>query len=91
MSKNTDEAERTGEILLTYGNAEPAKITVSQQKFIPAVIKVPETVTLDAFDLKGSFTYSIWNPREGAQLKATSQHLSIKDVTVTNKESFHTP
>ena len=31
------------------------------------MIKVPETITLDAFDLKGSFTYSIRNPREGAQ------------------------
>ena len=50
------------------------------------MIKVPETITLDAFDLKGSFTYSIRNPREGAQLKATSQHLSIKDVTVTDSE-----
>ena len=86
VSKNTDEAERNAEIKLTYGNAEPAKIVVKQQEFIPAVIEVPETVTLDAFDLKGSFTYRIRNPREGAQLKATSQHLSIKDVTVTDSE-----
>ena len=80
VSKNTDEAERTGEIELTYGNAEPAKIVVKQQEFIPAVIEVPETITLDAFDLKGSFTYSIRNPREGAQLKATST-ARISDVT----------
>lgn len=50
------------------------------------MIEVPETVTLDAFDLKGSFTYSIRNPRKGAQLKATSPHSSIKDVTVTGSE-----
>ena len=78
VSKNTDEAERTG-------NAEPAKIVVKQQEFIPAVIVVPETITLDAFDLKGSFTYSIRNPREGAQLKATST-ARISDVTVTGNE-----
>ena len=85
VSKNTDEAERTAEIKLTYGNAEPAKIVVKQQEFIPAVIEVPETITLDAFDLKGSFTYSIRNPREGAQLKATST-ARISDVTVTGNE-----
>ena len=87
VSKNVDETSgRTAEILLTYGNAEPVKVTVSQQEYTKPVIEVPETVTLDAFDLKGSFTYSIRNPREGAQLKATSQHLSIKDVTVTGSE-----
>ena len=87
VSKNVDETSgRTAEILLTYGNAEPVKVTVSQQEFIPAVIEVPETVTLDAFDLKGSFTYSIRNPREGAQLKATSQSSAISDVTVTGSE-----
>ena len=85
VSKNTDEAERNAEIELTYGNAEPAKIVVKQQEFIPAVIEVPETITLDAFDLKGSFTYSIRNPREGAQLKATST-ARISDVTVTGNE-----
>ena len=86
VSKNTDEAERTAEILLTYGNAEPAKIVVKQQEFIPAVIKVPETVTLDAFDLKNTIKFSIQNPREGAQLKATSETAIISDVKVTGDE-----
>ena len=47
---------------------------------IPAVIEVPETVTLDAFDLKASFTYSIRNPREGA-----------KSVTVRVEQSGYIP
>ena len=87
VSKNVDETSgRTAEILLTYGNAEPVKVTVSQQEYTKPVIEVPETVTLDAFDLKGSFTYSIRNPRKGAQLKATSQSSEISDVTVTGSE-----
>ena len=87
VSKNTDKKERSGEIELTYGNAEPTKVVVRQQAFENAVIKTSSSsLTVDAWGGNGKITYSITNPRPGAKVTARSGSSWIKNIVVGDGE-----
>ena len=87
VSKNTDKKERSGEIELTYGNAEPTKVVVRQQAFENAVIKTSSSsLTVDAWGGNGKITYSITNPRPGAKVTARSESSWLKNIVVGDGE-----
>ena len=87
VSKNTDKSERSGKIELTYGNAEPTNVTVRQQAFENAVIKISSSsLTVDAWGGNGKITYSITNPRPGAKVTARSESSWLKNIVVGDGE-----
>ena len=87
VSKNTDKKERSGEIELTYGNAEPTKVVVRQNEFENAVIETSSNINVDAWGgVKKTITYSIINPRPGAKLTAKSETSWIRDIVVGDGE-----
>ena len=87
VSKNKDKSERSGKIELTYGNAEPTNVTVRQQAFENAVIKISSSsLTVDAWGGNGKITYSITNPRPGAKVTARSESSWLKNIVVGDGE-----
>ena len=86
VSKNTDKKERSGEIELTYGNAEPTKVVVRQNEFENAVIETSSNINVDAWGGNGKITYSIIDPRPGAKLTAKSETSWIRNIVVGDGE-----
>ena len=87
VSKNKDKSERSGKIELTYGNAEPTNVTVRQQAFENAVIKISSSsLTVDAWGGNGKITYSITNPRPGAKVTARGESSWLKNIVVGDGE-----
>ena len=83
MDYRNSESVRSGKIELTYGNAEPTNVTVRQQAFENAVIKISSSsLTVDAWGGNGKITYSITNPRPGAKVTARSESSWLKNIVV---------
>lgn len=88
LTANKNDKSRSGNIELYYEGAEPENITVRQKGTSENTpeITASEPEDFDYTGGHGSITYSIDNPVEDAELKASTEDSWITDIAVTAEE-----
>ena len=82
--ENNSRQDRSGKIILSYGQFGSAEFTINQQ-WVASVIKLSKSS--EDFDYVGgssSFNFQIENPRQGASVSVQSNCEWITDVTITD-------
>ena len=80
VKENNSGSSRTGKIKLCYGSLASNEFLITQNFSAPAITFTPSSQSVEYSGGGYSFSFTIFNPREGASCTAASQHEWITDV-----------